>query len=252
VRRAVTVIASIGLLAGAAAWTGPAGGTTGHTRVSHPRIVYWWIPFGQQRKREMAAYALRHYGIHDYRLTHPRVIVEHVSDAGTASADYNTFAPDVPDSELGELPGVCAHFVIDSDGTIYQLVPTTIMCRHTVGLNYTAIGIEHVGFTDGDVLGDRRQLNASLELTRFLRCRFHIPIRDVIGHNESLSSRFHHELVASLRSQTHDDMQHGSMLRYRAALVRIGGCPAAGRLRRTRPPAQRARTTWRGRRARGA
>ena len=35
--------------------------------------------------------------------------------------------------------------MIDRDGTIYQLVPLAIMCRHTVGLNYTAIGIEHVG-----------------------------------------------------------------------------------------------------------
>ena len=57
----------------------------------------------------------------------------------------NAFAADAPDPELGQLPGTCAHFVIDRDGTIYQLVPLGIMCRHTVGLNYTAIGIEHVG-----------------------------------------------------------------------------------------------------------
>ena len=48
---------------------------------------------------------------------------------------FNTFARNAPDLELGELPGVCSHFVIDRDGTIYRLVPTTIMCRHTVGLN---------------------------------------------------------------------------------------------------------------------
>jgi beta-N-acetylhexosaminidase len=192
--------------------------------VPHPRIAYWWIPFGPQRKRETAAYARRHYGINDYRLTHPRVIVEHMSDAGTASADYNTFAPDVPDAELGELPGVCAHFVIDADGTIYQLVPTSIMCRHTVGLNYTAIGIEHVGFGDQDMLGNQRELSASLKLTRFLRCRFGIQIRNVIGHNESLSSPYHHERVPSLRGQTHGDMQHASMVRYRAALTRLGAC----------------------------
>ena len=63
----------------------------------------------------------------------------------------------MPDAELGELPGVCAHYVIDRDGTVYQLVPTSIMCRHTVGLNCTAIGIEHVGRTDGQVLGNPRQ-----------------------------------------------------------------------------------------------
>ena len=58
----------------------------------------------------------------------------------------------MPDSELHELPGTCAHFVIDTDGTIYQLVSTSIMCRHTVGLNYTAIGIEHVGTSDAQIL----------------------------------------------------------------------------------------------------
>ena len=46
--------------------------------------------------------------------------------------------------------------MIDTDGTIYQLVPLTIMCRHTVGLNDTAIGIEHVGRSDGEVLGNAR------------------------------------------------------------------------------------------------
>jgi beta-N-acetylhexosaminidase len=196
----------------------------GAATIPRPRIVYWWIPFGPRRKREMAAYALRHYGIDSYRLVNPKVIVEHVSDAATASADYNTFAPDAPDVELGELPGVCAHFVIDGTGTIYQLVPTSIMCRHTVGLNYTAIGIEHTGFADSDVLGNPRQLAASLALTRFLRCRFQIALRNVIGHNESLSSPYHHELVARLRTQTHDDMQHASMVRYRRALARHGGC----------------------------
>ena len=69
---------------------------------------------------------------------------------------YNTFAPNRPDPELHERPGVCAHFVIDRDGTIHQLVPLRLMCRHTVGLNHTAIGIEHVGISDAEVLGNAR------------------------------------------------------------------------------------------------
>ena len=35
------------------------------------------IPFGEERKAQMRAYARRHYGIDDYRLRRPRVIVEH-------------------------------------------------------------------------------------------------------------------------------------------------------------------------------
>jgi beta-N-acetylhexosaminidase len=126
--------------------------------------------------------------------------------------------PDRPDSELHELPGTCAHFVVDRDGTIYQLVSVKLMCRHTVGLNYTAIGIEHAGFKDSDVLGNQRELAASLRLTAWLKCRYGIRLSNVIGHNESLSSPYHRERVARLRTQTHADMQHSSMRIYRRKL----------------------------------
>ena len=189
---------------------------------SPPAIQQWRIPFPQQRKDEMRAYARRHYGINSYRLTKPRVIVEHVAVASSAAATRNAFVPDRPDPELHELPGVCSHFVVDRDGTIYQLVSVRIMCRHTVGLNYTAIGIEHAGFKDSDVLGDQRQLSASLRLTAWLKCRYDIRLQNVIGHNESLSSPYHRENVARLRTQTHGDMQRASMRVYRRKLRSLG------------------------------
>ncbi len=172
----------------------------------------------------MVAYAERHYGLRRYRLIHPHVIVIHFTETPSFQSTYNTFAPDVPDSELHELPGTCAHFVIDKDGTIYQLVPTTVMCRHTVGLNWTAIGIEHVGYSDAQVLQNRRQMASSLRLVRWLRCRSQIQIRNVIGHNESLSSPYHHEKVPALQHQTHDDFNHADMKVYRAGLSRAGAC----------------------------
>ncbi len=189
-----------------------------------PRITPWLIPFGPKRKRQMAAYSERHYGEDTWRLSHPHVIVEHVSETDSARAVFDTFAPDVPDVELHELPNVCAHFVVSSSGRVYELVHLAIRCRHTVGLNWTAIGIEHTGFADSDVLGNRRQMNASLRLTQYLRCRFHIELRNVIGHNESLSSPFHRELVPSLRNQTHGDWKHSSMNTYRRKLRRLGPC----------------------------
>jgi beta-N-acetylhexosaminidase len=166
----------------------------------------------------MRAYARRHYGIDDYHLRHPHVIVEHYTATNSFAATYNTFASDSPDPELHELPGVCAHFVIDRDGTIYQLVSTRFMCRHTVGLNWTSIGIEHVARSDAQVMGDRRQLRASLRLTRHLQGVFRILTRNVIGHNESLSSPYHHERVARLRRQTHGDFPRRVMRRYRRLL----------------------------------
>jgi N-acetylmuramoyl-L-alanine amidase-like protein/zinc carboxypeptidase len=196
--------------------------------VAPARLVQRPIPYGAERKADMRDYARRHYGIDDYRLRHPRVIVEHYTVTDSFQPVFDTFAPNQPDVELHELPGICSHFVVDRDGTIYQLVPTSIMCRHTVGLNYVAIGIEHVGRSDAQVLGDARQMAASLRLTRMLQGRYGIRTRNVIGHNESLSSPFHRERVPSLRSQTHADFPKAAMDVYRRRLERL---PAPASLR---------------------
>jgi N-acetyl-anhydromuramyl-L-alanine amidase AmpD len=176
------------------------------------------IPFPAKRKREMRRYADRHYGIASFRLEGPKVIVEHYTANDSFSATFNTFAADVADPELHELPGTCAHFVIDRAGVVHQLVPLGLMCRHTVGLNYTAIGIEHVGMSDAGVMTDKAQLAASLKLTRWLQGEYQISTANVIGHAESLSSPYHRERVARMRTQTHGDMGHSTMTRYRALL----------------------------------
>ena len=48
--------------------------------------------------------------------------------------------------------------------------------------------------------------------------RFHIASKNVIGHAESLSSPYHHELVPALRTQTHGDWTKPEMQIYRAKL----------------------------------
>ncbi len=192
--------------------------------VEKPAVRHRFIPLTQQRRRETSAYALRHYGRAGWTIQRPRVIVEHLTENDSVDATYDTFAPDIPDIELHELPGLCSQFVIARDGAIYQFTPVTFLCRHTVGLNWTAIGIEHVAYREDDVLARRAQLDASLRLTRWLRCRYRIPVRDVIGHAESLSSPYHHELVARLRTQTHADWQPWAMRRYRALLRARGSC----------------------------
>jgi N-acetylmuramoyl-L-alanine amidase-like protein len=213
------------LLLAVAAFPAASASDTASTKQLRPHITRWLIPFGPKRKRQMAAYSERHYGERTWRLRHPRVIVEHVSETSSAAAVYNTFAPDVPDPELHELPNVCSHFVVAASGRIFQLVNLHTRCRHTVGLNWTAIGIEHAGYTDGDVLGDRAQMRASLALTHYLQCRFQIRLRNVIGHAESLSSPYHRERVPSLRGQTHGDWRHSSMRIYRHRLSELGPCP---------------------------
>lgn len=190
-----------------------------------PPIRWWPIPFSHAREQQMAAYSLRHYGEDTYVLSDPKAIVEHYTETATAQEAYNTFAPDVPDSEFHELPNTCAHFLVERDGQIDQLVALALRCRHTVGLNWTAIGIENVGFSDREILDDRAQMNASLALTRWLRCRYSIALGDVIGHNESLSSPYHRERVPAFAHQTHSDWNQADMHVYRTQLARLP-CPA--------------------------
>ena len=183
-----------------------------------PTIVQSPIPFGRARKRQMKAYARRHYRINSHLLKRPRTIVQHFTASNSYQSAFNTFASNARDSELGELPGVCTHFVIERNGRIHQLVEERFMCRHVIGLNHTAIGIEHVGTSDAQVMRTRRQLRASLRLTRWLQRRHRIATRRVIGHAESLSSPYHRERVAKLRKRTHGDFTARTMRRYRSKL----------------------------------
>ena len=160
----------------------------------------------------------RHYRIDSFRLKQPRVIVEHWTAGNSFRSAYDTFARDTPDVELHELPGVCSHFIVDTAGRIHQLVSLKWICRHTVGLNHTAIGIEHVGTSEAGVLNNKKMIRASLRLTEWLQAKYGISDKNVIGHAESLSSPYHRERVARLKRQTHADWPRSFMVKYRARL----------------------------------
>jgi N-acetylmuramoyl-L-alanine amidase len=85
-----------------------------------------------------------------------------------------------------------------------------------------------VGESDADVMGNPRQLAASLRLTRALQGRYGIRTRDVIGHNENRSSPYHRERVERLRGQTHADFPRAVMDGYRR---RLHALPAPASLR---------------------
>jgi len=68
-----------------------------------------------------------------------------------------------------------------------------------------------------EILSNPRQLNASLWLMQ----QEHIQLRNVIGHNESLTSPYHKELYAPWRCQTHADWNRADMDVYRAKLARL-------------------------------
>jgi N-acetylmuramoyl-L-alanine amidase len=145
------------------------------------------IPYGHKRKREMAAYSKRHYGKREWRLQDPKVIVIHFTAGPTYEAAWNTFASNAP--SLGELPGTCSHFIVSKGGQIHRTVKPTIRCRHAIGLNYTAIGVEMVQETgsgshwaDEQILHRGPQIHRALRLVGWLKQRYGIKMRNVIGH----------------------------------------------------------------------
>jgi N-acetyl-anhydromuramyl-L-alanine amidase AmpD len=75
---------------------------------------------------------------------------------------------------------VSSQYLVDRDGTIFQLMPDTIFARHVIGLNYCAIGVENVGSEKQPLT--KAQLKANVQLIRYLKEKY--PIKYVIGHYE--------------------------------------------------------------------
>ena len=75
---------------------------------------------------------------------------------------------------------VSSQYLIDRDGTIFQLMPDSVFARHVIGLNYCAIGVENVGSEKNPLT--EAQLKANEDLIRYLATKY--PIEYVIGHYE--------------------------------------------------------------------
>jgi N-acetylmuramoyl-L-alanine amidase len=151
------------------------------------------IPYGSKRKAQMAGYSRRHYGKREWRLRSHRAIVLHFTDTSTYGPVWNTFASNDPN--LGESPGVCSHFVVGKEGNVHELVQPNVRCRHTIGLNQLSIGIEMVQeegrgshWADRQILQRRHQSDRAVRLVAWLKSRFGIKMRNVIGHSMANSS----------------------------------------------------------------
>ena len=140
------------------------------------------IEFGLERNELTLAYLDEHYGIQQNTpVITPRMVVVHWTEIATLEKSFEAFySTTLPDSRP-EIAGasslnVSAHYLVDQDGTIYHLMPDTIMARHVIGLNHCAIGIENVGGTPDKPLTEA-QLKANIQLikqteTRWIQKRF--------------------------------------------------------------------------------
>lgn len=116
----------------------------------------------------------------------PRMIVLHWTAIPTLKKSFEAFEKSTlpnwrPDIESVSGLNVSSHFLVDQDGTIYQLMPETTMARHVIGLNHCAIGVENVGGTAETPL-TRKQLKANIFLVEYLATKYNIEY--VIGHQE--------------------------------------------------------------------
>ncbi|WP_339842252.1 peptidoglycan recognition family protein [uncultured Maribacter sp.] len=155
--------------------------TTTKTIIEHP------ITFNDERKILTLEYLENRYGLEqDTPQIVPKMIVLHWTVIPTFEKSFEAFDPVAlpnwrPDIKDVSGLNVSSQFMVDRDGTIYQLLPETTMARHVIGLNHCAIGVENVGGTD-DLPLTKAQLKSNIWLIRFLKKKYNIDY--LIGHYE--------------------------------------------------------------------
>lgn len=182
------------------------------------------ILFTEKRKALTYAYRKEHYGFTDRSVEiDPRVIVIHWTGIGTLERSFAVFQPEELASHRNELSGsalnVSAHFLVDRDGLIYELMPDNWMARHVIGLNHVAIGIENVGGVEGKEDLTHEQLEANVALVCYLQKKYP-KIDRVIGHFEYRNLEpcpYFKELVAGYRT-VKIDPGRGFMTKLRSRL----------------------------------
>lgn len=146
-----------------------------------------WCPFAVDKPITQYAYGT----IHDRN-----TIVLHITEGPTAAGAIEWF-------RQSKVPNrISAHFVIDRDGTIYQLVSINDTAWHASQCNSRSIGIEHVAVSSGpDKAGlpvTYDQYIASAMLIKWLAEQMGIPIdrNHIRTHNEA-SPADHHTLCCT-------------------------------------------------------
>ena len=94
-------------------------------------------------------------------LAERNLIVLHCTDGPTASSAINTFRASVAPNR------VSAHFVIDVDGTVFQLVDLEDTAWHASEVNSRSVGIEHAAIPGKQPATDA-QYQSSAELVAWL------------------------------------------------------------------------------------
>jgi len=161
---------------------------------SQKEIVDIPIIFDTERILLTKEYLLNRYGLDQNtpEIT-PKMVVLHWTAIPSLKKSFEVFNRSTlpiwrPNIESASGLNVSSHFLVDRDGTIYRLMPETIMGRHVIGLNHCAIGIENVGGTEETPL-TKQQLKSNIYLVKYLASKYDIDY--VIGHQEYTSFEGH-------------------------------------------------------------
>lgn len=148
------------------------------------------IQFDKERIALTRQYQLTHYGINSRSIKiEPKMIVLHWTCTATFKTTFRVFnSPTFPQNsprrkDLPDDLNVSSQFLVDRDGTIYQLMPDNWMARHVIGLNHYAIGIENIGGIDGKDDLTKAQVKANAFLVCYLKKKYP-AIKQVIGHKD--------------------------------------------------------------------
>lgn len=149
-------------------------------------IVEKPILYNEAREKLSVEYLKQRHGITQKNAAiTPRMIVLHYTAGGTVSSNFNYF--NNIEIENGRklnkdqsALNVSAHYLVDRDGTVYHLVPDTLLARHTIGLNYMAIGVENIGSKKEPLT--EKQIEANALLVREFCSKYKIEY--LIGHSE--------------------------------------------------------------------
>jgi murein DD-endopeptidase MepM/ murein hydrolase activator NlpD len=113
-------------------------------------------------------------------------IVVHYTTAGNVSgtiAHFQNPAPPCPGNPSRTCP-VSAHYIIDKNGDIYQMVKDADKAWHAAQANRTSIGIEHVAKV-GDKLTETQE-KSSIHLIKWLMTEYKIPKENIKAHKQVL------------------------------------------------------------------
>ena len=150
------------------------------------KIIQKPIDYSKEKIKLSLEYMKEHHGL-DQKTPNitPKIIVLHYTAGGTVESNFKYFNNLHLENQRSTLKkqsslNVSSHYIIDRDGTIYQLVDPELFARHTIGLNYCAIGVENIGSKKQPLT--EKQIEANAELVRYLTKKYKIEY--LIGHSE--------------------------------------------------------------------